>query len=73
MVPAAKPQKPGRASLVLIWLLSIAGVVLLYTTTGVPRYLGLGVIVAGSVVSIRHSLRLRAYFRDAKSERSQDP
>lgn len=61
-------EENSKAGLVLIWLLSIGGVVLLFATTGVLHYLGLGLILASSIVSIRHSLRLRAFAH----ERSQD-
>jgi hypothetical protein len=61
-------KKPSTANLLLIWLLSIAGVALIFTTTGVLFYFGLGLILASSIVSIRHGLRLRAVAR----ERSKD-
>jgi hypothetical protein len=57
------PKKPSTAGLALIWLLSIAGVVLIFATTGVLHHLGLGLILASSIVSIRHGLRLRAFAR----------
>jgi hypothetical protein len=52
---------PSTAGLALIWLLSIAGVVLIFATTGVLHYLGLSLTLASSIVSIRHGLRLRAF------------
>jgi hypothetical protein len=61
-------NKPFTASRLLIWLLSIAGVALIFTTTGVLFYFGLVLILASSIVSIRHGLRLRA----AARERSKD-
>ena len=61
-------QKPSTAGLLLIWLLSIAGVVLVLTTTGVAYYFGLGLILASSIVSIRRGFQLRAFAR----ERSKD-
>jgi hypothetical protein len=57
-------KKPSKAGLVVIWLLSVAGVVLLFATTGVVHYLGLGLILASSIVSIRHGLQLRAFARE---------
>jgi hypothetical protein len=70
MVLAATPQKPGTASLLAIWLLSIAGLVLLFASQGVPHYVGLALIVGGSIVSIRHGLQLRAFYRAQSRPRS---
>jgi hypothetical protein len=64
-------KKPSTASLMLVWLLNIAGIVLLFATTGVLHYLGLGLVLGTGIASIWRGLRLWAVARERPKD--QEP